>query len=403
MNNESIRARLAGPDDEQAWDAYALAHPNGLAYHLFAWKQAVENAYGFECPCFIAESAGQVCGVLPTAHLRWPCRPGSLVSLPYCDLGGILADSDDIAEALLAHVLDYARKCSIPCLELRSPVFRGLDNWNTGVLGGEEGDDWIRYNNQSTNISNQPIPQSPNISSISSKPIPQSTNPPPTKVRMLLPLPESSEALLASFKSKLRSQVNKPAKDGLTSRLGGEELLGPFYRVFAENMRDLGSPVHDRAWIRSIIRFYGSRARCGVVFMPDGSPAAAGVILCHDRVVSIPWASSLRRFNRSNPNMLLYWGFLEHAADNGYAFFDFGRSTPGEGTYKFKEQWGAKPQPLHWVRIETQSGKTEPLGLQDSGRSAPSRSRQAAEKVFQSLPVPVATFVGSKVRKYISL
>jgi hypothetical protein len=28
--------------------------------------------------------------------------------------------------------------------------------------------------------------------------------------------------------------------------------------------------------------------------------------------------------------------------------FDFGRSTPGEGTFKFKEQWGAEPVPLHW-------------------------------------------------------
>ena len=220
---------------------------------------------------------------------------------------------------------------------------------------------------------------------------------------MLLKLPESSGALLTSFKSKLRSQVRKPAKDGLSSKLGGEDLLGSFYGVFTENMRDLGSPVHSKEWIRSVLRFFGPRARCGVVFMPDGSPAAAGIILCHDRVVSIPWASSLRRFNRSNPNMLLYWGFLEHAADNGYAFFDFGRSTPGEGTYRFKEQWGASPHPLHWVRIETRNGTVQPICLQDSGQAAPSRSRQMAEKVFQSLPVPMATFVGSRIRKYISL
>lgn len=399
----NIHVRLADPDDKQAWDAYVLAHPDGMAYHLFAWKEAVEKAYAFECPYFIATSAGQVCGVLPTALVQLPFRSGSLVSLPYCDVGGILADSAEIAEALLAHVLDFARKCSIPCLELRSSVLRGLDNWNTGVLGGEEGDDWIRHNNQSTNISNPPINQSTNISSISSKPIPQSTNPPPTKVRMLLPLPESSETLLSSFKSKLRSQVRKPAKDGLTAKLGGEDLLEPFYRVFAENMRDLGSPVHSKEWIRSILHFFDSRARCGVVFMPDGRPAAAGIILCHDRVVSIPWASSLRRFNRSNPNMLLYWSFLEHAADNGYASFDFGRSTPGEGTYRFKEQRGASPHPLHWVRVEAQNGKVQPIGLQDGEQAAPSRSRQAAEKVFQSLPVPMATSVGSRIRKYISL
>ena len=27
---------------------------------------------------------------------------------------------------------------------------------------------------------------------------------------------------------------------------------------------------------------------------------------------------------------------------------DFGRSTPAEGTYRFKAQWGAQPIPLYW-------------------------------------------------------
>jgi hypothetical protein len=49
--------------------------------------------------------------------------------------------------------------------------------------------------------------------------------------------------------------------------------------------------------------------------------------------------------------MLLYWTKLEYACDNGNKTFDFGRSTPGEGTYRFKPQWGAKPQPLHWQYI----------------------------------------------------
>ena len=44
-----------------------------------------------------------------------------------------------------------------------------------------------------------------------------------------------------------------------------------------------------------------------------------------------------------------------------YAFFDFGRSSEGEGTYKFKKQWGAKPTPLVWYdSIEKRKTKTEP-------------------------------------------
>ena len=208
---------------------------------------------------------------------------------------------------------------------------------------------------------------------------------------------------MASFKSKLRSQVRKPGRDGLYARLGGLELVDDFYPVFEENMRDLGSPVHSKEWIKSILEAYDSRARCGLVYMPDGSPAACGIILLHDYTVSIPWASSLRRFNRYSPNMLLYWSFLEYAADNGFAFFDFGRSTPGEGTYKFKEQWGARPEPLAWMQINPGSGKVEPIRQGNDQERAQSGLRNIAEKIFQSMPVPAATFVGSRIRKYISL
>ncbi len=52
------------------------------------------------------------------------------------------------------------------------------------------------------------------------------------KVRMHLTLPESADMLMKSFKSKLRNQINKPLKEGLTSRAGGVELVEDFYRVF---------------------------------------------------------------------------------------------------------------------------------------------------------------------------
>jgi hypothetical protein len=91
--------------------------------------------------------------------------------------------------------------------------------------------------------------------------------------------------------------------------------------------------------------------------------------------------------------MLLYWNFLSFAADNGYHYFDFGRSTPGEGTYKFKQQWGADPVPLAWIDLLNSSS----VAKNGSGL------RAQVEKVWQKLPVSVATMVGSQLRRYIDL
>jgi lipid II:glycine glycyltransferase (peptidoglycan interpeptide bridge formation enzyme) len=207
------------------------------------------------------------------------------------------------------------------------------------------------------------------------------------------------------MKAKVRSQINKPQRDGLTAKLGQMELIHEFYMVFAENMRDLGSPVHSRHWIEAVVRAYGEQCRIAVVYTPQGEVAAAGIILLHPNLVVIPWASTRQRFNRMNPNMLLYWTFLSFACDHGYPQFDFGRSTPDEGTYRFKKQWGASPQPLYWYELPTQLGQgaeaqTESPSLR---QRAINRGTSLVAKLWQKLPLPVANALGPKVRKYISL
>lgn len=371
MDFSNIEVHEAGDSDASRWDNYTALNKEGLAYHFFAWKKALESSYGFNCPYFLAEQKSRICGILPTVHVHPPFRKGQLVSLPYCDVGGILADGPEIAKILLKYACQYAREHRVPSIEIRHPSHTTQET------------DSVSFDKKS----------------IISQPAHRST---PGKVRMLFKLPDNSNALMASFKSKLRSQIKKPGRDGLIFELGGIKLFKHFYPIFAENMHMLGSPVHSKNWLSCVLKYYGEKARCGIVFMPDKTPAAAGIILCHDRTVSIPWASSLHRFNRFNPNMLLYWSFLEFAVNNRYQFFDFGRSTPGEGTYKFKSQWGAQPQQLHWERWEIGKTGFHPLSI-GTTPDLTGRNRVMAEKIIQKMPLPVATFLGSRVRKYISL
>ncbi len=346
-----MKIRLATDIDGSAWDSYVLKHADGLAYHQFAWKNAVEDAYHFDARYLLAEKQGELCGVLPMIDFKLPLLGRSFVSLPYCDVGGCLADSSEIEQALVDEAKKLAQQCKVQKFDLRQKLQASL----VGATAVEA-----------------------------------------QKVRMVLELPESSELLLQGMKAKLRSQVRKPGRDGLTAKLGGAELIDQFYQVFCKNMRDIGSPVHSRNWIDSVIKHYQQRARICIVYMPDGSPAAGGIILLHRQIVSIPWASSLRRYNRFNPNMLLYWTFLAFSADNGYRFFDFGRSTPGEGTYKFKAQWGANPEALDWVQFDQNGDKIEPQG-------ASSAIRGHIEACWQRLPLSMCNFIGPLLRRYISL
>lgn len=343
-----MKIRHATDADRPAWDDYVSSHHDGTAYQYYAWQKAVGRAYGFRGVYLLADNGSSLCGILPLIDFRVPFSSRTLISLPYCDAGGALADNAAIAQALLAAARSLAE---------------------------QQGAGWqIRAVRSLTDVGTNQT----------------------DKVRMLLDLPESAGQLLAGLDAKVRSQVKKPVRDGLTAKLGTHELIDDFYQVFAENMRDLGSPVHSRQWIEAIVSAYGDRSRVAVIYTPEGIPAAAGIVLIHPSTMSIPWASSLRRFNRLNPNMLLYWIFLNLAIDSGCRCFDFGRSTPGEGTYRFKEQWGTRPEPLFW-------GSSSLRGKRPKPSSNGTEMRAIAENLWRRMPLAVCNTLGPMVRRCVNL
>jgi FemAB-related protein (PEP-CTERM system-associated) len=146
---------------------------------------------------------------------------------------------------------------------------------------------------------------------------------------------------------KVRNQIRKARKSELVSECGGAELLDDFYDVFSRNMRDLGTPVYSRALFAEILAAFPHRASLHIVRLGTRA-VAAGISFITRSTLEVPSASSLREHNHLCPNHLLYWSIIEHAIAQGCDTLDFGRSTPGEGPYKFKEQWGATPLPLNW-------------------------------------------------------
>jgi serine/alanine adding enzyme len=360
--------KLAGEADRVAWDAYVRKHPQGSLFHLFGWADIMRGAYGHATYfLMLVENSGpRVLGVLPVVHLRHPIFGNGLVSLPFLDGGGILADDRQAEESLLSEVVRVGEQVGARYIELRHE--RALEP--CGSTDGRR----LR------------LPQWP-------RPLQVATR--SHKVRMLLPLPESSEMLFKSFKSKLRSQINRALKERFTTQVGGLELLEDFYQVFLVNMRDLGSPVHSVKLMRHCLIAFREHAKIVVVYRST-EPVAASLVIGFANVLRNPWASSLRKYASLGPNMVLYLRMLEHACEHGHEVFDFGRSTPGEGTYRFKEQWGAVPQPLYWHYISLDGRMPAP---EDTSNAR----FQTATRCWQRLPLVVTRIIGPRIRKHISL
>lgn len=332
--------------ENELWDNFVLRQPTARCPHLSGWKNVIEASFGHDCIYLMAMERGTIHGVLPLVHLRSRLFGSFLVSVPFLNYGGIVTENPAARQSLF----EFARQ-----------------------LGAERGAAYIELRHQVPQLQDVPTKQH--------------------KVVMLLELSDESEKLWNSFKPKLRSQIRKPMKEGLLVHLGREEELDNFYKVFSVNMRDLGTPVYSRNFFAQILKnFPNSTWICSILL--NHEPIAAGFLCGFRDTLEIPWGSSLRRFNHLAANMLLYWSALEFAVRQGYKRFDFGRSTPGEGTYKFKEQWGAKPVPLHWQYWLANGNALPDL-------SPTNAKYQLAINVWQKLPLFVTRWVGPAIVRNI--
>ncbi len=351
---KEIQITKATPTNQQEWDAFVQATPNASPYHLFAWGSAITEAYGHKPYYLMARQNGKLLGILPLIHLKLPFLLNQLVALPFCDVGNCLTTDSSVQGKLLAEAQKLTKHLKCKNIQLRGQ----LENDNNLTI---------------------PVTKTEH-----------------NKVRMLLDLPESSEALLQNFKSKLRSQVRKAEKNGVLFHWAGIDGVDSFYSVFCSNMRDLGSPVHSKKLFQKIMEEFGNNSRIGLAEF-EGKCIGAGVVLSTNSQTSIPWASTLRQYNKLAPNMLLYWNCLKYASDNSKNVFDFGRSTENEGTFRFKKQWGAKPVPLSWYSsLPCISPPPEAIRTKQS-------RRERVVKIWKTVPVPIANLVGPRLRKYISL
>ncbi len=327
------------------WEALTEAAPGATMAHAEPWLTVISRGLGHQDRSLIAERDGEVCGVLPMMLLSHWLFGTFHVSLPWLDYGGVIADDPDTCQLLLQAATTQAGADGASFIELRS-VER------------------VR-------------PELPTRDD---------------KVTLVLEL-GSVEAAWSQLEPTVRNKVRKAQRAGLTCHFGGQELIPKFYRVFARNMRDLGTPVWGVALFENILTAFPKTS--GIALIRVGQkPIGGGLVLCFKDTVHVLSASSLRPFFHMCPNNLLYWEVIRWACETGYRQFDFGRSTVGSGTYNFKKQWGTAVKPLPWQYVLLNRNGIPQLN--------PSNPRlKVLIELWKRLPLAIATWLGPRIVRHL--
>jgi FemAB-related protein (PEP-CTERM system-associated) len=267
--------------------------------------------------------------------------------MPFLDGGGPCSSSPALADALVAHLMEEASRVGAAVVELRCP--------------------------QRLAVAREPLEH---------------------KVNLSLPLPGDAARLWHQLDGRVRNQVRKAERSGLSVDFGGAEKLDEFYAIFAARMRELGSPVHAQSFFGAMFQAFGGRAR--VAMVRQGATAIGSLVaLAFKDVLVVPWASCLHQYLGLCPNMLLYWETIRTACSEGFGRFDFGRSSRGSGTYRFKRQWGALEETLRWYTIPLGSRRPE-------ARPSAARGAELLTGSWRHLPLAVTRSLGPHIRKYLT-
>lgn len=333
-------------DDGKKWDLYVDSHPHGSVFHGSKWQRMIESSFHHRPFHLIYQNeSGDIAGILPLFLVRSRIFGRLLVSTPQAAYGGVLANSESIADGLLEKAREIARTENVEFLELRN-FQNALNNPDLATK-----DLYVTFRQE---------------------------------------LFEDPEKNLLSIPRKTRAECRAGINKGLEFRTNGIGVDG-FYQVYSRSVRDLGTPVFSKKLFANGMREFGDQCRIFSVHWQGKLVSAVWTLFYKDEVIPY-YGGSIREFNHLGVNNFMYWMLIRYGCENGYRVYDFGRSKKGTGSFDFKKRWG-----MTMIDLPYQYRLVRRQSLPDTSPLNPKFAW--AIRLWSKLPIPVANTLGPFISK----
>ncbi|WP_130324712.1 FemAB family XrtA/PEP-CTERM system-associated protein [Sphingomonas sp. BK036] len=291
--------------------AFVAVTEGATPFHLPQWSRAVQEGCGQRAHYLLSEDAGgAIIGVLPLTEMRSLLFGRALVSTGFGVDGGVLGAS---IEPLAAGAWNLALRLGCPSVELR---------------GGAAPDGWASDDTSYLGFARD------------------------------LAVDEAAELL--AIPRKQRAEVRRSLGLDLEIVTGNDRvLLAEHYRIYAESVRNLGTPVFPA----NLFRCVASTMDADVLTVRHHGVAVASVLSLYFNGTVYPyWGGGTDAARALRANDRMYFALMAHARAKGCTRFDFGRSKTDTGAAAFKKNWGFTPEPrLYAKRSDGPAREVNPL------------------------------------------
>jgi FemAB-related protein (PEP-CTERM system-associated) len=340
---ETVRAvDLSLGEDASRVEGFVAEH-GGSLFHRPAWLYAVERGTGQRARGLVAERGGAITGWLPLTEVHSPLFGRMLASSGFAVGGGPLAPRAATLTALGRAAAEWATRLSCSAIEFR---------------GGAAPEGWHVRSDSHAGFVRE--------------------------------LAADREAQLSAIPRKQRAEVRKALDADFEIHVGsGPAERAEHYGVYAESVRNLGTPVFPRTLFAAALDQLGGDI---LTVRYRGRPVASVLSFYHGGSVMPYWGGGTRAARTLRANERMYFELMLHARAQGCERFDFGRSKAGSGAWHYKKNWGFEPQPLvyaTWNAPGCAPRDADPTSARHASRIA----------LWRQLPLALANRIGPSIAR----
>ncbi|MDG3088271.1 FemAB family PEP-CTERM system-associated protein [Vibrio hannami] len=344
---EQLQIRTITDDDYQSWDSYVDKQDLGSFFHLTGWIDVIKSISNHKSHYLMASNQGEIVGILPLIEQKSWIFGHSLISTPFCVYGGALANSDEIREKLELEAYELGCRLNVDYVELRDR------------LPYPDKGPWQHHCLHSTFCSE---------------------------------LAEDTESILTSVKRKQRAVIRHSLNNELNwSNLDNPELC---YDIYAESVRNLGTPVFSRKLFTSLKQVFSDRCETLVIKDKNGKPISSVLSFYYKDSVLPYYGGGVFEARALKSNDYMYYQLMCTAKEKGFTNFDFGRSKINSGSYKYKKNWGMTEEKLNYRIALVKSSEMPNL-------SPNNPKYKLFISLWQKLPLSVSRMIGPHISKYL--
>ncbi len=342
---------LIDPMKDPRWDRFVSIHPFGWITHLAGWKKVVESTFPHMSGYYLAVAdgaGGEIKAAMPLFQVNSWLKGSRLISIPSANHSDPLISTPEDMEELGTAAINLSNDLGTSYIEIRTFASASL------IKNG-------RFRRYSSFVSHD------------------------------LPLDASPEQLQKTFHaSSVRKRIEQAISSNMCLKIGENESdVRVFYRLYLMLRSRLGLPPQPYKFFKMIWEtFYPVNQVTLLLAEKDRKTIAALILLkFKDRVSALLLASDFR-YRSLHPDHFLYWEAIKLAYNEGFRFFDFGRTSLSDETLiDFKSRWGTEALDLPQYFYPKEISMT----IADHKKSLRYR---IARKVLKHTPLPALKLLG---------